>query len=79
MSVTGRRRGLALRRLPPSARTAVTDKATERSTAIARSQFSRTFADVLAGRFGGRWSVGWGRTDSIRSSSENRRPFTAEK
>lgn len=25
----------------------------------ARSQFARTFADVLAGRFGGSWSVDW--------------------
>ena len=59
MSVTERRRGLALRRLPPSARTAVAGKAAERSVEVARSQFSRTFADVLSGRFGGHWSVEW--------------------
>jgi hypothetical protein len=27
----------------------------------ARSQFARTFEDVLSGRFGGRWSVEWNR------------------
>lgn len=59
MSVTGRQRGLALRRLPPSARTAAAAKRAERSAEVARSQFSRTFADVLSGRFGGRWSVEW--------------------
>lgn len=63
MSVTERRRGLELRRLPPSARRAATGKAAERSAEVARSQFSRTFADVLSGRFGGRWSVEWGRAD----------------
>lgn len=28
-------------------------------TKEAREQFARTFADVLSGRFGGRWSVEW--------------------
>ena len=64
MSVSERRRGLALRRLPPSVRTAAAGKAAERSAEVARSQFSRTFADVLSGRFGGRWSVEWERVDS---------------
>lgn len=59
MSVSERRRGLALRRLPPDARRAAADKAAERSDAVARSRFSRAFADVLSGRFGGRWSVEW--------------------
>lgn len=27
--------------------------------AEARERFSRTFADVLSGRFGGRWTVEW--------------------
>ena len=26
---------------------------------LAREQFARTFADVLSGRFGGRWVVEW--------------------
>jgi len=59
MSVTRGQRGLALRRLPPSAKKAAAEKAAERSAAVARSQFSRTFADVLSGRFGGRWSIEW--------------------
>jgi hypothetical protein len=79
MSVSEKRRGLALRRLPPNARRAVADKTAERSAEVARLQFSRTFADVLSGRFGGRWSVEWERTNSIPPSSENRRPFTGEK
>ena len=28
-------------------------------TGEARERFARTFADVLSGRFGGRWSVEW--------------------
>jgi hypothetical protein len=63
MSVSEKRRGLALRRLPPSARSAAAGKAAERSAEIARSRFSRTFADVLSGRFGGRWSVEWDSRD----------------
>lgn len=63
MSATEKRSGLPLRRLPASARTAAAKKAAERSTDIARSQFSRAFADVLSGRFGGRWSVEWKRVD----------------
>jgi hypothetical protein len=59
MSATKKRGELPLRRLPASVRTAAAEKATERSVDIARSQFSRAFADVLSGRFGGRWSVEW--------------------
>ena len=72
MSVTENRRGLTLKRLPPSARTVAAGKMAERSAEVARSQFSRAFADVLSGRFGGRWSVEWQRED--RSSvSEDRK------
>lgn len=63
MSITERRGRLATRRLPPSAREAVAKKAAEGSVEVARSRFSRTFADVLSGRFGGRWSVEWKRSD----------------
>lgn len=70
MSVTERRRGLALRRLPSSARTAAAGKTAERNAEVARSQFSRTFADVLSGRFGGRWSVEWGESKSVPRSHE---------
>lgn len=28
-------------------------------TAEARERFARTFADVMSGRFGGRWTVEW--------------------
>lgn len=65
MSVTEKRGQLALRRLPPSAKRSVEEKATERSAETARSQFSRTFADVLSGRFGGRWSVEWRKQNSF--------------
>jgi hypothetical protein len=63
MSATKKRSGLALRRLPVNARTAAAEKAAERSTKVARSQFSRVFADVLSNRFGGRWSVDWDPVD----------------
>lgn len=61
MKFTEKSARLELRRLPPSARKAVAEKAIERRGDVARSQFSRTFADVLSGRFGGRWSVEWKR------------------
>ena len=32
-------------------------------SAEARERFARTFADVLSGRFGGRWTVEWEGTD----------------
>jgi hypothetical protein len=37
-----------------------------------RERLARTFADVLSGRFGGRWSVEWEGADT--PSRENRRP-----
>jgi hypothetical protein len=53
-----------LRRLPASAKKAVAEKAAKRRAGeLARAQFSRTFADVLSARFGGRWSVEWKRAD----------------
>lgn len=61
MNVTEKSGRLELRRLPPSARKAFAEKTVARSGEVARSQFSRTFADVLSGRFGGRWSVEWKR------------------
>lgn len=46
----------------------------------ARKQFSRTFADVLAGRFGGSWSVEWqGANRSAASTNRDRRAFSGEK
>lgn len=71
MSVTERRDRLALQRLPPSARTAAAGKTAERSAEVARSRFSRAFADVLSGRFGGRWSVEWGRSKSSRETGRS--------
>lgn len=59
MSATQKHRGLELRQLPASARKAAADKAAKRSAEVARSRFSRTFADVLSGRYGGNWSVEW--------------------
>lgn len=59
MSATEERIGPALRQLPASARQAMADKVAARSGQVARDQFARTFADVLSGRFGGRWSVEW--------------------
>lgn len=59
MSATEERVGPALRQLPASARRAMADKVAARSGQVARDQFARTFADVLSGRFGGRWSVEW--------------------
>jgi hypothetical protein len=48
-----------LRHLPAGARRAAATKSASPSSQLARRQFSRTFADVLSGRFGGRWSVEW--------------------
>lgn len=42
-------------------------------TEEARDRFARTFADVLSGRFGGRWAVEWEHPD------RGQRPFTDEK
>jgi hypothetical protein len=80
MSTTGTRRELELRLLPAAARKAAAEKAAERRTSeLARAQFSRTFADVLSGRFGGRWSVEWKRADRPASSPDgNGRAFSGE-
>jgi len=69
MKETEERSRPALRRLPTSARKAAAEKAATRVVHPARAQFARTFADVLSGRFGGRWSVEWQGTG---------RPSTAE-
>lgn len=63
MSATEERTGPVLRQLPLSAKKAVADKIAARSATVARDQFARTFADVLSGRFGGRWDVEWEGTD----------------
>lgn len=50
------------------------------SVAAARSQFARTFADVLAGRFGGSWSVEWqGANGPAPSANRDRRAFSDKK
>lgn len=41
-------------------------------TAEARERFARTFADVLSGRFGGRWAVEWEGADHSPSGSDRR-------
>jgi hypothetical protein len=81
MSTTRPTRGeLELRRLPATARKAMAEKAAERrSVELARTQFSRTFADVLSGRFGGRWSVEWERAGrSSLPSDRDGQPFVGE-
>lgn len=46
----------------------------------ARERFARTFADVLSGRFGGRWSVEWKGTDrATLPPDRNRRSLPGEK
>jgi hypothetical protein len=72
VSATRHHPGPALRRLPSSAKLAATEKA-------AQGQFARTFADVLSGRFGGRWTVEWERADGPAPSTDrDRRPFSDE-
>ena len=80
MNRTKARGQLEMRRLPATAREALAEKAAERRVKeLARSQFSRTFADVLSGRFGGRWSVEWQRADrSALSPDGNGRAFAGE-
>jgi hypothetical protein len=80
MSRTETSRQLELRRLPATARKAAAEKVAERRThELARARFSRTFADVLSGRFGGRWSVDWKRADRAATSPDgNRRTFAGE-
>lgn len=46
---------------------------------LAREQFARTFADVLSGRFGGRWDVEWEGSDRPPlPAPRNRRTFAGE-
>jgi hypothetical protein len=48
-------------------------------TKEAREQFARTFADVLSGRFGGRWSVEWEGADrAALSTDRDGRSLTGE-
>jgi hypothetical protein len=48
-------------------------------TEEARERFARTFADVLSGRFGGRWSVEWESADRPSLSTDwDGRPFAGE-
>jgi hypothetical protein len=73
--------GLAgeLRQLPASARRAAATTSASPSSQLARRQFSRTFADVLSGRFGGRWSVDWEpamRSTPVRDVSRSQRSFS---
>ncbi len=75
LSAIEQRRRPALRQLPASARTAPAEKAAERREQFAREQFARTFADVLSGRFGGRWAVEWQAADRPAPPPDgNRRP-----
>lgn len=68
-----------LRKLPATARTAAREKAAERRGRQARDQFSRTFADVLSGRYGGRWVVQWERPDRAPLSPDrDRRSVSGE-
>ena len=80
MRATEERTGLALRQLPPSAKKAMADKIAARSATVARDQFARTFADVLSGRFGGRWSVEWKGADRpLPATNRDRRTFSSKK
>jgi hypothetical protein len=57
MSAVDLRTAPKLRQLPPSARAAAEKVAGPER--VARDRFSRTFAAVLAERYGGRWTVRW--------------------
>lgn len=49
-------------------------------TKEARERFARTFADVLSGRFGGRWSVEWKGADrAALPPDRNGRSVTGKK
>jgi hypothetical protein len=69
-----------LRRLPRSARSAAAAKAGGSPDArLARDRFSRTFAAVLAERYGGSWTVKWKGADGAPlPPSRDRRPFAGE-
>jgi hypothetical protein len=48
-------------------------------TEEARERFARTFADVLSGRFGGRWSVEWeGANRPSLTPDRDSAPFASE-
>ena len=79
MRATEERSRLALRRLPASAKEAAAAKETSRAGRVARSQFARTFADVLAGRFGGRWSVEWQSADHSSNAEPSNGRLLPEK
>jgi hypothetical protein len=72
--------------LNPSAKPVKADGAKRRRAvrpaggdAEARERFARTFADVLSGRFGGRWSVQWKGADrSPLPPDRDGRSFTGE-
>jgi hypothetical protein len=57
MSVVDPHIASKLRQLPPSARAAAEKVAGPER--VARDRFSRTFAAVLAERYGGSWTVKW--------------------
>ena len=79
MRATDRTSRPTLRRLPPEARTAMAEKLAARSGHDARSQFSRTFEDVLSVRFGGRWSVEWESANHAPLAADgDRRSFSRE-
>lgn len=60
VSTTKPHAGPALRRLPRSARSAAAAKfGSGPNERLARDRFSRTFAAVLAERYGGNWTVKW--------------------
>lgn len=44
---------------------------------VARERFARAFADVLSGRFGGRWSVEWQRPDRSAISVDRDGPASS--
>jgi hypothetical protein len=75
-----RHAGPALRRLPESARSAAAAKAGGGpDQRLARDRFSRTFAAVLAERYGGSWTVKWKGSDGAPlPASRDRRPFAGE-
>lgn len=80
MNATQGRTSPMLRRLPAGARQALADKAVARSSQVARDQFARTFADVLSGRFGGRWSVEWKGADRpLPAANRNGRALSGKK
>lgn len=79
MSTVGERSLPKARQLPAGAKKVVPEKAAERCGKVARGQFSRTFAAVLSGRFGGRWDVEWEGADRpALPADRDGRPFTGE-